>query len=161
MPLEVGRLEVGERELLAEGGDQVLEVGPGGLERRRLVGALVGGQVAVAERCQGRVPGNKRRDVSAPGGGLAVEPDELGDVDAGRQLDEPLVEAEEQVLDLGNLRVGLLGGDLADRDEVLLAVVPEDHPVRAVTLLEAGHGSPQCDRNAVAKLLPSAPRAQQ
>jgi hypothetical protein len=92
-------------------------------------------------------------------GGLPSNGDEVDDPDAGRQFDEPLLEAEQQVLDLGGLGLGLAPGDLADGDEVLPAVMAEDEPVDAVPFLEAGHGCPQCHRDRVARLLPTASRA--
>jgi hypothetical protein len=105
VPLEVRRRVFDEREALAQGGDQVFGVGPGGLERRLLVGTRADGQIAVPECRQGRVLGD-RRDVgiAARRGGLAVETGELRHVDAGRRLDQPLLEAQEQVFDLGGLR---------------------------------------------------------
>jgi hypothetical protein len=87
----------------------------------------------------------------------AVEPDEVDDVDAGGQFDQPLLEPEQQVIDLGGLGAGLLFGDLADRHEMVLAVVPEVDPAAASALLEPGHWitpmSPQRCCQIVAKLI--------
>ena len=152
----------GERESLAEGGDQVLEMGAGGLERASSRGASRGWPGSG----RGALPGSRSWQQRGPGsppraGGLAVEPDEFGDVDAGRQLDQPLLEPQEQVLDLGGLRPGLLGGDLADGDEVLLAAVPENHPVGAVTFLETGHGSTPMPPQRCCQIVAKCPRAQE
>ena len=66
-------------------------------------------QVAVAEtgerefpRFGGHFVAGRRR--------LAVELDELDDVDAGRQFDQPLLEPHQQVINLGGFARGFLAG---------------------------------------------------
>ena len=60
------------------------------------------------------------------GGRLAVVLDELDDVNAGRQFDQPLLEPHQQVFDLRCLGSGLLLGDLANGEPLALAVPAED-----------------------------------
>ena len=136
--------------------DQVLEVDQPGGDGARLPPRREGGGRPVAEAAKGEPLGNSFVNISGdPRLRLAIELEEFGDPDARGQLDEPLLEAQEQVADLGGLGLGLLARDLADGDEVLLALLAEDKAVGAVAFLEAGHGCPQCHRSVVANLLPT------
>ena len=81
VPLQVGLAQTFEREFLAEGGDQVLEVDAVGVERAFLAARRPRRKVAVAERVQGQ----RLAAGTGRGGGcgrLAVVLDEFGDVDA-------------------------------------------------------------------------------
>jgi len=113
VPLEFGLGQLGQRELLAECGDQVVEVDAGGVEGVLLVRAGMRRQEAVAECYSWGV-------TERGGGGRfrrpAVVPAEIGDVHAGRQVDQTLLEAEEQVIDLGEFGLRLLLGDLPERE---------------------------------------------
>ena len=105
--LQVGLAQPFKREFLAEGGDQVVEVDAGGIERALFTTRCPRRQEAVTEHDQGQrlAAGTGGR---CQGGRLAVVLDEFDDADAGRQLDQPLLEPHEQVIDLGGLRLGLL-----------------------------------------------------
>jgi len=77
--------------------------------------------------------------------------EEVGDVHARRQLDEPLPEAEEQVVDLGGLRLGLLLRDFPEAEGQLLALESEEKTVTAAPFLKSGY---RCGSNATPALLP-------
>jgi hypothetical protein len=77
--------------------------------------------------------------------------EEVGDVHAGRQLDQPLPEPQQEVIDLGGFRLGLLPGDFPQREGLLLAPEPEENAITAATFLKFGHC---CGSNATAMLLP-------
>jgi hypothetical protein len=90
------------------------------------------GQEPVTECYQG--------GVTTPGGGgrfrrFAVVLEEIGDLDAGRQLDQPLLEPQQQVIDLGGFRLGLLPGDFPQRKCFLLAAKSEENAVTAAPFL--------------------------
>jgi hypothetical protein len=111
--LQVGRLQLADRESLAEGGHQVLEMQLDPVDRRLLEGVLVRGQVAVAEVGQRQLP-HLVRDRLHVGRRLAVELEEGDDVEAGRQLDQSLLQSHQQVINLCRLGLGLLARDLAE-----------------------------------------------
>src|SRR5438270_7597775 len=87
-------------------------------------------------------------------------PEERDDVDAGRHLDEPLLEPHEQVVDLRRLRHRLRLGDPAERERPLPSPVVENDAIAAVPLLERGHAAPfrpmppQCGVETLTKFLP-------
>ena len=91
-------------------------------------------------------------------GHLAVVLDEFGNADALGQFDQPLFEPHEEVFDLGRFRLGFLGGNLADHQEMLLAVMAENEAVGAGSFLATGHWTApmprQCGCQIVAKSLP-------
>lgn len=76
-------------------------------------------QEPVAERYQ---EGVTTRHGRGRFGRLAVALEEIGDVHAGRQLDQPLFQAQEEVIDLGGFALGLLLADFAQRKGLLLAL---------------------------------------
>jgi hypothetical protein len=65
--------------------------------------------------------------------------DELDDADARRQIDQPLLEPEEQVIDLGGLRLRLFGRDGPNGERVSLALVEELAISAVALLLERSH----------------------
>src|SRR5580658_7676822 len=109
---------------------------PLGVERVGFLGVLVRRQVAVTQRAEGEaLPGRRVNGSDARGGGLAVVLDEGDDVHARRQLDEPLFEAHEEVLDLGRFGAGFVLAYLTDGKSVTVAVVAElAVPVPALSL---------------------------
>lgn len=145
--LEIGLGQFGEGEVIAEGGDQVVEVDPCGVEGVLLVGTCMDGKEPVAEVPEFRQLGSR----DATKGDFPVVLEELSDTDAGRQVDQPLPQAHQEVLGLGGLRLGLLLGHLPQGERDLLALVAEINPVTSAPFLDSGHG---CGSYATATLLP-------
>ena len=98
---------------------------PARVERLLLLRPLVRLEVFVAERPEprrdaavGRLRGLLR---------LPVLLDERHDVNAGRELDEALLEPQQEIPDVGRLRLGFLLRDRAEREIPLLALEAEIH----------------------------------
>jgi hypothetical protein len=109
----------------------------------------VRGKVAVAEGGQRQMAGFGHLDGS---GRLAVVLEEFDDADAGRQLDQALLEAKQQVFDQGGLGVRLLPRDLAQPQGLLLAVVTEVDAEAFLPFLDSDH---RCGSIVTATLLPN------
>ena len=75
---------------------------------------------------------------------LAVELDELDDIDVGRQFDQPLLEPNQQVINLCCFARGLLSGHLA-KGELLLLAMPTE--MDAVIVRSALQLQPSCGSN--------------
>jgi hypothetical protein len=61
------------------------------------------------------------------------------DVHARWQTCQALIQAHQQVIDLGGFARGFIAGHFAQCESVLLALVTEDDTVAAVSVLNAGH----------------------
>src|SRR5262249_31407863 len=89
---------------------------------------------------------------------LSVVLEELNDGDAGRDAKEVLLDAQQEVVHLARLRLGLLARNFAKREGVLLAEVAEENPEAAVSFLKCCHVVlllvGQRDGNITATLLP-------
>ena len=129
--------QVREREALAERRDDVLEVDAGRVEGLLLLRPLVRREVAVAERAEGL--GRPAVGRLRSRGRFAVLLDERDDVDAGRELDEPLLEPHEEVIDVRRLGVGLGLRDGAEGEVPLLALEAEIHLETARAKSDPGH----------------------
>ena len=102
--------------------------------------------------------GNRR----GPSRRLAIVLEVLDDADAGRQLDEALIQPQEEILDLRGLGVGFLPGNRAEgkpaaftlvhEHDVITAVVASWPVAIAASLWEAKLG--QCHRNSCARIVP-------
>jgi len=71
--------------------------------------------------------------------------------------DQNLLESHQEVIDLRRFSLRLGFGDPAENEDVLLALMPEHHPVTAISLLDCGHVAlpfGQCHRDATSSLLP-------
>lgn len=116
--LEVGQLQFADREPLPEGREQVLEVQINSLNGALFRGLPVRLPVAVTE---GRDAESLRFGGEAlpVGVWLAVEFQELDEIAAGRQFDQPLLKPHHQGIGLGGFGIGLNFGQLAQRQGVL------------------------------------------
>lgn len=114
--------EIADREAGAEDARQVPEMQICGVEGPLLERFSVSLQIAVAECRQGHSGLSWARLTC---GRPAVKLDQLNDIDAGRQLEEPLLEAQQRVIDLGGPGPGFRLGDLADGECVSPAAVTE------------------------------------
>jgi hypothetical protein len=158
VPLELLVRQVDEFQNLAENADEVAEVDPRRHKRRRLdrpVGESL--KIAVAELAEGRRVGRSGHRL----GRLAVALHECNDA-VGRKRQQALVDMPEQLVDTLRPSFGLVLGHLPDREGVLLAVVSEEDPESAVSLLKCRHDEPPHESNATPGdftiLLPTATR---
>ena len=149
--LQVGQLQLADREPLAKGGDQVLEVQLDPLDGAIFERIPVRRKVAVAETGEREFPrfGGYFLQV---GRRLAVVLDELDDIDAGRQFDQPLLKPHQQVINLGCFARGFLSGHLAEGEQLLFAVTAEMEAVASAPLLKCSH---RCVSNVTATLFPN------
>jgi hypothetical protein len=166
VPLQIAERERRHREVVPERPPKVVEVDLDGRE-------AVGLHRAVAMRFEIELTESRERDGRAGnllwGGHLAVVEHELLDGEAERDAHELLLDAEQQVVDLGRLGLGLRLGDLAEGDVVPPAEVAEGELETPVAVLDRRHDepprdgatSPQCDRGDFARFSPEAPFAQE
>jgi len=105
--LQVGELQLTEWKPLAERGDQVLEVQSDPLDGAIFQRLNARRKVAIAETGECEFPrfGGYFLQVSR---WLVVELDELDDINAGRQFDQPLLKPHQQVINLCCLARGFL-----------------------------------------------------
>ncbi len=131
VPRQVDLAQALERESLPQAGDQMVGMDAGGVERALLATGRSRRQVAFGElgQTQGLATG---ADGGGGGGRLAVVLDELGDADAGKQLDQPLLDPHQQVFDLGGFRLGLLRRDLRSRNARVASPANRLHQGRLV-----------------------------
>ena len=86
----------------------MLEMQLCGVERSLFQRFEVRLEITVAESGQGQAKRAGNRSIARRR--LPVELDELHDVNAGRQLDQALLETQKQVFDMGGFCLGLLTG---------------------------------------------------
>ena len=116
----------------------MLEVQLGGVEGIRFQRPAVRLEIAVAEGGQGQA--QQAGDRCLPPRRSAVELHEFDDTDAGRQLDQALLEPQEQVFDLGGLGLGLGLADLTDGEGVPLTSIAELAVPAVALALNGSHG---------------------
>src|SRR5262249_32418158 len=91
---------------------------------------------------------------------LAIGEQKLLNRDAGRDREEVLPNPQQDEVDVARLGFGLLPGDAAEGEGVLLALIAEDDPETAIAFLECCHWEfllatpPQRHRSPVTKMLP-------
>ncbi len=108
MPLEVGLGQFGQGKSLPQRGHQVFEVDAACLDRALLATAAPRREGPIAQAAQLQGLGNRLGNIPAHDRRLAVELDEVDDPDSGRQVEESLLEAEQEVFHLRGLGLGLL-----------------------------------------------------
>ena len=64
---------------------------------------------------------------------------ELDRIDPCRDRDEALLDAHEEIVDLGGFGFGLRAGNFPDREGMLLAVESEQDPEASLALFGCGH----------------------
>ena len=138
--LQVGQLQIGDRECPPDVAEQMLEVKLDALDGAGLEGRPVRVEITVAK-------GEERQDAlfanrHALHRRLAVVLDILDDPYSGRRLDQPMLEPQEQVIDLGRFGTSLIFGHGPDGEGVPLAVVEELAVPTVALLLERCHWLP-------------------
>ena len=137
--LEVGKRNGADEKVRAKAGSPVLEVLPHSFERVLF-------ERAVAVHCQILVTQFRERETLLLGQlnlfrrrRLAVVLNEGDDVAAGRDFEKMLLEAKQEVINLGRNRLGLGFLDLAEIEPVPFSLVAENAIPDAVSFLEGSH----------------------